>query len=612
MKVGAHYLGRGECEFVVWAPLLTNVSVKLVEPFQRVIPMKANAEGYWRVAVEDVPPGALYFYQLEDRISRPDPASYFQPRGVHGPSQVVDPNEFSWEDQPWKGISLKDFIIYELHVGTFTREGKFESVISHLNYLKDLGVTAVELMPVCQFSGLRNWGYDGVYPFAPQHSYGGPNGLKALVNACHKAGLAVILDVVYNHLGPEGNYLSEFAPYFTERYKTLWGKAINFDGPYSDEVRAFFIHNALYWIAEYRVDALRIDAIHGIFDFSTKHFLQELGESVHTQAKKLGRHIYVMAESDLNDVRVISPTEAGGYGLDAQWNDDFHHALRALLTGEKKGYYQDFGDIRHLEKAFREGFVYSGEYSQFRKRRHGSPSKDRPAHQFVVYSQNHDQIGNRMQGDRLSQTQSLDQLKLAAGTVILSPYLPLLFMGEEYGETSPFQYFVDHSDPDLMEAVRKGRKEEFASFAWEGKVPDPLDEGTFLNSKIKIDTHRQDHHHTLFRFYKELIGLRKNIPALSHLSKENMEIMAFLEKALFVRRWIDNDDVFLMYNFGPEIVKARLRLPEGTWHKILDSSETVWGGKGGLSENHVKTQASELFMSIYPYSFVLYRMSKKE
>ena len=345
---------------------------------------------------------------------------------------------------------------------------------------------------------------------------------------------------------PEGNYLSNFGPYFTDRYKTPWGDAINFDGQYSDEVRRFFILNSLYWITEYHIDALRIDAIHGIFDFSAKYFLCELGEIVHENAKAMNRHIYVIPESDLNDVRTINPIEMGGYGIDAQWNDDFHHSLHTLITGENNGYYEDFGKIEHLEKAFREGFVYSGEYSAFRKRRHGSSTKDRPVHQFIVFSQNHDQVGNRATGDRLSQTQSFEKLKLAAGVVILSPCIPLLFMGEEYGEKAPFQYFISHSDDALIEAVRKGRKEEFSSFQWEKEIPDPQAESTFLNSKINIELHTHGKHNMLYRFYKELIRLRKVTPSLSNLSKENMEVKGFEEeKALFVRRWVKGDEIFV-------------------------------------------------------------------
>jgi maltooligosyltrehalose trehalohydrolase len=609
IKIGANYLGNRSCEFIVWAPLLKDVSLKIVSPSERIMPMEMDNKGYWKVTADGVSPGALYFYRIENKIDRPDPASRFQPEGVHGHSQVIDPNEFHWGDDDWKGIDLKDFIIYELHAGTFTKEGTFEAVIPYLDYLKDLGITAIELMPVAQFPGSRNWGYDGVYLFAPQNSYGGPNGLKALVNACHKKGFAVILDVVYNHLGPEGNYLSNFGPYFTNRYKTLWGDAVNLDGPFSDEVRRFFISNALYWITEYHIDALRLDAIHGIYDFGARHLLQELGEIVHQNADALNRKIYVIAESDLNDVRVINPVEIGGYGLDAQWNDDFQHSLHTLTTGENKGYYEDFGEMWHLEKAYKEGFVYSGEYSKYRKRRHGSSTKDRPAHQFIVFSQNHDQVGNRAMGDRLSQTQSSEKLKLAAGIVILSPYIPLLFMGEEYGETSPFQYFVSHSDEALIEAVRKGRKEEFSSFQWQGEIPDPQSETTFLNSKISIELHREGRHNILFKFYKELIRLRKEVPALSNLNKENMEVKGFEEQmALVVRRWFKDDVVLCIYNFDEKDVRIKLMIPEGVWKKILDSSSEEWEGSGGLSEEKIESHGSEALISIKPHSFLLYRL----
>jgi len=575
--------------------------------------MKKISKGYWKSAVENVFPGLLYFYRLEDKIDRPDPASRFQPNGVHGPSQIIDLNAFLWGDDDWKGIPLKDYVIYELHIGTFTKGGTFESIIPYLDYLKELGITAIELMPVAQFPGDRNWGYDGVYPFAPQNSYGGPHGLKTLVNACHKEGLAVILDVVYNHLGPEGNYLNNFGPYFTNKYKTPWGDAINFDGPYSDEVRKFFIQNALYWITEFHMDALRIDAVHGIFDFSAKHFLQELGEAVYKQAEALGREVCIIPESDLNDVRLINPIEVGGYGLDAQWNDDFHHSLHALLTGENAGYYEDFGKLEHMEKASKEGFVYSGHYSKFRKRRHGSSSKNRPAQQFIVFSQNHDQVGNRLSGDRLAATQALEKLKLAAGVVILSPFIPLVFMGEEYGETSPFQYFVSHSDKNLIEAVRKGRKDEFASFQWEGEIPDPQAESTFLNSKIHIELRHHGEHKILFEFYKKLIELRKEIPSLRNLNNETMEVKGFEEgKTLFLRRWFRDDEVFCIYNFNNKKVKTVLKIPEGIWNKILDSSSKEWGGNGSSTENKIESFGSEILLSLNPHSIVLYRMISLE
>ena len=584
MNLGA-CLKSGTCAFSVWAPFSRRVEVKILSPDERAIPLVENSMGYWSGMVENASPGIRYVYRLDDEKERPDPASRFQPLGVHGPSQVIDPDEFAWGDHGWKGIPLKDFIIYELHTGTFTKQGTFESIIPHLDYLKELGIRAVELMPVAQFPGTRNWGYDGVYPYAVQNSYGGPEGLKRLVNACHQKGLAVALDVVYNHLGPEGNYLRDYGPYFTDKYKTPWGDAINFDGPYSDEVRRYFIGNALYWVTEFHVDALRIDAIHGIFDFSAKHFLQELGEAVHHRAEELGRHVYVIPESDLNDVRVINPLEIGGYGLDAQWNDDFHHCLRTLITAEKSGYYEDFGTIDQMEKAYRDGFVYSGQYSPFRKRRHGSSSKDRPAQQFVVFSQNHDQVGNRVQGERLSSLVSFEALKLAAGCVILSPYLPLLFMGEEYGETAPFLYFVSHSDPDLIEAVRNGRKEEFKAFGWEGEPPDPQDERTFLASELHWEEQTKGSHGTLLRFYKQLIALRTRTPALFELERERTEVGdCAAEKVLTMRR--RNGDgksrVCVLLNFMANDVSLQATLPEGPWEKILDSSDGMWEGPGAV------------------------------
>lgn len=613
LNLGASVIDKGKVRFMVWAPNVKNLSVKIFRKNNiSIIPFKKDPSGYFEGVAENTFAGENYFYLLDNNAQYPDPASRFQPEGVHEPSQIIDPNGFQWDDDNWKGMEIKDFIIYELHVGTFTKEGTFDAIIPQLDYLKELGITAVELMPVAQFPGSRNWGYDGVYPFAVQNSYGGPHGLKALVNACHEKGLAVILDVVYNHLGPEGNYLSSFGPYFTDRYKTPWGDAVNFDGPYSDEVRRFFINNALYWITEYHIDALRIDAIHGIFDFSAKHFLQELSEFVHKQAEVLGRKIYLIAESDLNDVRGINPVEIGGYGLDAQWNDDFHHSLHPLITEEKNGYYEDFGEIGHLEKAFREGFVYTDEYSKYRKRRHGSSTKDRPAHQFIVFSQNHDQVGNRAMGDRLSQTQLFEKLKLAAGVVIFSPYIPLLFMGEEYGETAPFQYFVSHSDENLIEAVRKGRKEEFSSFQWQGEIPDPQDENTFLNSKINIGLHREGKHAALFKFYRKLIKLRKEIPAFFNLSKENMEVKGFEEEnALFVRRWFKGGEVFSLYNFNDRSAKIKLTVPEGIWKKILDSSLKSRNKNSRLSEEETDSSGSEVSVNLNPYCFVVYKMIKE-
>ncbi len=581
MRIGANYLGEGRCEFVVWAPLLKAVSVKIVSPAERIIPMEQDNRGYWKTVVENVFPGSLYLYRLENEKERPDVSSHFQPNGVHGPSQVIEHKAFKWEDWDWKGIPLSEMIMYELHIGTFTSEGTFNSLIPRIAELGEIGINAIELMPVAQFPGERNWGYDGSFPFAVQNSYGGPGGLKIFVNECHKKGVAVIIDVVYNHLGPEGNYLTDFGPYFTNKYQTPWGMTINFDDAYSDEVRKFFIENAMHWFRNYHIDALRLDAIHGITDMSAKPFLKELSEKVEEFSDKKGRKFYLIAESDLNDARVIIPREAGGYGLDAQWNDDFHHSLHTILTGEKNGYYMDFGKIEHYVNALREGFVYSWRYSEFRKRYHGSSSRERPCSQFIVFSQNHDQVGNRMLGERLSILVGFEALKLVAGVVILSPYIPLLFMGEEYGEETPFLYFISHSDPDLVEAVLKGRKEDFDTFRWQGEPPDPQSIDTFMKSKIDWGKRKSGHQKILLEFYKQLIKLRKEMPALFSLEKNNLEVMGHEdEKVVFLRRWKDNNHVFIIFNFNSEEVTLKVHLPAGKWSKIMESSDSLWGGQG--------------------------------
>jgi maltooligosyltrehalose trehalohydrolase len=603
-SLGATYLGEGRCQFRVWAPLIQKVEVRIVSPGERIIPL-SREDGYHHALAEKIEPESLYVFRLDGQKERPDPASRFQPQGVHNPSAVVNPY-CAWEDRAWLGLPLQDYIIYEIHVGTFTPAGTFESIIPHLAELKDLGITAVELMPVAQFPGSRNWGYDGVHPFAVQNSYGGPEGLKKLVNACHQRSLAVILDVVYNHLGPEGNYLQDFGPYFTDRYKTYWGSAINFDGPYSDDVRRFFIENALYWVTEFHLDALRIDAVHAILDFSAQPFLGELAQAVHEQAERLNRKIHLIAESDLNDTRLIHSREFGGFGLDAQWNDDFHHALHTLLTNERTGYYQDFGEIRHLVKAFREGFVYSGDYSLYRRRRHGNSSRDVPALRFVVFAQNHDQVGNRMLGDRLSDRFSFERLKLAAGVVLLSPFIPLLFMGEEYGEEAPFQYFVSHSDPGLIEAVRRGRRKEFATFQWEEEPPDPQDEMTFLRSKLNHKLRHEKQHGLLLEVYKELIRLRQTLSPLGLLSQDQMEAIGFeKEKTLFIRRWKGNEEIVILYHFDDSQRSIDLPVPAGSWRKEFDSEEERWGGKRSWVPLDLKSKG-QISVSLGPRAFTLF------
>ncbi len=606
VDLGAWPVGPSFVRFRVWAPYAHRVAVRLFgadgQPLpQAPIPLASRDLGYFEATVPGVEPGIRYRYVLDGQKERPDPASRFQPDGVHGPSAVVDPASFQWSDQHWCGLPPGELMIYELHTGTFTPEGTFQAIIPHLDYLRDdVGITAIELMPVAQFPGTRNWGYDGVYPFAPQASYGRPEGLKALVDACHAKGLAVVLDVVYNHLGPEGNYLGDFGPYFTDRYRTPWGSAINYDGPDSDEVRHYVISNALYWVTEYHIDALRLDAIHGIFDFSARHILYDLAEAVHAEAARLGRSILVIAESDLNDVRIIAPPAEGGHGLDAQWNDDFHHALHTLLTGERSGYYEDFGCLDHLATALREGFVYSGQRSSYRRRRHGNSARHRPASQFIVCAQNHDQVGNRACGDRLSTLVPNEALKVAAAAVLLGPNIPLLFMGEEYGETAPFQYFTEHGDPALVEAVRQGRRADFAAFGWPGEVPDPQDPATFERSRVcgKPQTATQA---SLLRWYRRLIALRKSIPALGtspspspSLSEHQHRVWTDeAAQVLLLHRWVavgaggasagpppagDGQTALLILGFNKVPASLTLHEPEGTWTLYLDASAEEFGG----------------------------------
>ncbi len=578
------------------------MELHVVSPGECIVPMERDSFGYWSATVEGVQPGALYFYRLDGRRDRPDPASRFQPAGVHGPSQVTDPT-FAWDDGTWRGVPLEDYITYELHIGTFTAGGTFDSAIGALDELANLGVTAVEIMPVAQFPGERNWGYDGVLPFAVQNSYGGPEALKRLVRACHRRGLAAVLDVVYNHFGPEGNYLREFGDYFTAEYQTPWGEAVNFDGPGSDEVRRFCLENALYWIHDFHFDALRLDAIHAIYDRSASPFLRQLAGAVRAVSNRLGRRIYAIPESDLNDARIVTPPELGGHGFDAQWNDDFHHALHVLLTGESNGYYQDFGEIWHLRKAYRDGFVYTGQYSRGRGRAHGNDSRRTPSARMVVFSQNHDQVGNRMLGERLISLAGFESAKLAAGAVILSPFLPLLFMGEEYGEDAPFLYFVSHSDPALIEAVRNGRKQEFAEFNWREEPPDPDAEETFRRSKLRRRTGGE--HGVLRDFYGELIRLRRTHPALSLLSKDNLDAVGFeKQRVLFLSRWNGPSRAWLAFHFGGAETAVPLPVRNGSWTKLIHSGDPRWRGSLDLPE--ALDSDGEIVLTLGPRSFAAY------
>jgi maltooligosyltrehalose trehalohydrolase len=542
--LGANPVAPGRWEFRVWAPQREKVELHIVAPAERRVAMTKNDDGYHEVTL-DAAPGTRYFFNL-DGTDRPDPASRFQPEGVHGPSELVA-SDFAWRDAKWKGIALEDYVIYELHVGTFTREGTFDAIIPKLRELKELGITAIELLPIAQFPGSRNWGYDGTYVSAVQSSYGGAAGLKRLVDAAHQIGLAVLLDVVYNHLGPEGNYLSEYGPYFTDRYKTPWGLALNFDGAHSDHVRWYFIHSALMFIDEFHIDGLRVDAVHAIIDHSAEPFLQDLTTAVRERASDLGRKVFTIAESDLNDPRVITPKRDFGIGFDAQWTDDFHHALHVLLTGERDGYYVGFQGVKDFARVWSTGYLYTGQHSIYRNRRYGLKPRTKNGAQFVVCMQNHDQVGNRMTGDRLASLVPYEKLRIAAAAVVLSPFLPMLFMGEEYGEKAPFQYFTSHSDPALIEAVRKGRAEEFDDFEWKGEPPDPHAEETFEKSKLNWELLSKEEHAALRKLYADLLRLRREIPSLRSLNLEHVKTTVDEQKRTLL---VQRGDVVIAFNFS--------------------------------------------------------------
>ncbi|HET7179567.1 MAG TPA: malto-oligosyltrehalose trehalohydrolase [Chryseosolibacter sp.] len=570
--VGA-FLHEHSCSFTVWAPFRKKVEVILEDLSSRRM-LERDADGYWTCSVDEISAGARFLYRLDGDAKFPDPASRAQPDGVHGPSEVVE-EAYPWQDTGWQGLSTAAMVIYELHVGTFTDRRKFEGVISKLPYLQALGVNAIELMPVAQFPGARNWGYDGVFPFAVQNSYGGPRGLKDLVNQAHLHGIAIILDVVYNHQGPEGNYLAEYGPYFTDKYKTGWGQAINFDDAWCDGVRHFYWQNALMWLDEFHVDSLRLDAVHAIRDFSARHFIEELSLRVKALEEKTGRRKTLIAEFDLNNPRYVSPLSRGGYGLDAQWADEFHHALHVLITGETDGYYEDFGSTDHLAHAMKNSYVYTGQYSVHRKKHFGREPLGTTYDQFVVFAQNHDQVGNRLLGDRLSMVVSREALKLAAATVLLSPHVPLLFMGEEYGEKHPFQYFVSHTDKHLVEQVRKGRKEEFAYFNWEGPVPDPQAEATFeactLSWPVDVDSK------VLSDFYRHLITFRKTRPAMQGRTRDSLKMLSWENGVVLFERRHADDYLLIALNFNK--ATASLPLPgDKQFRKIFDSASSKWGG----------------------------------
>ncbi|HEY3760575.1 MAG TPA: malto-oligosyltrehalose trehalohydrolase [Verrucomicrobiae bacterium] len=531
--------------FRVWAPFPKKVELHLKG---KTHPMKSDERGWWTREVKSAKAGDDYGFVLDGAGPFPDPRSKSQPNGVHKLSRLVDEDGFKWKDKNFQAQPLSSAIIYELHIGTFTSKGKFLSAIEKLDHLVALGITHVELMPVIEFSGDHGWGYDGVDLFAPHHAYGKPDDLKAFVDACHSRGLGTILDVVYNHVGPSGNYLGKFGPYFTQKFRTCWGEGVNFDDADSGEVRQFFCDNALMWLRDYHFDGLRLDAVHGIFDTSAVHILEQLKVEVEKLSAQLGRHLVLVPESDMNNPRLLWTRERGGFQLDAQWSDDFHHALHTVLTGERTGYYSDFGKLSDLAKALRHAFVYDGKYSKHRHRFHGRPVDGLSGHRFLAYLQNHDQVGNRARGDRSSQMLNINQLKLAAALVLTSPFVPMLFQGEEWGASTPFCYFTSFDEPELARAVREGRCREFAAFGWKPEdTADPQALETFKSSKLNWPEISQSPHGEILDWHKKLIQLRHAEPDLSDGRLEHVRVN-YDEQ----RRWlvVERNSVVAVYNFS--------------------------------------------------------------
>jgi len=540
------------------------------------LPLKETEPHFFMTTVEGVDINSLYTFYLDGEGPFPDPRSHYQPEGVHGFSQVVDHESYAWQDDDWKGIELPKMVLYEIHVGTFSRKGTFLAIAERLDYLKDLGINAIELMPVNQTPGRWNWGYDGTGLFSVNCNYGSPEDLKFLVDNCHRKEMAVILDIVYNHFGPEGTYLREFGPYFTGKHRTPWGEALNYDDAYSHVVREMVKDSIIHWVENYHLDGFRLDAVHAIEDESSPHILQEIAATADRLSKKQGKPVWVIAETDENDVKLINPRKEGGYGIHAQWMDDFHHCVHTTLTGENRGYYADYGRFRDFEKVFK-NYLYTGEYSLFWKKKRGTDGSSRPGHQFMVAVQTHDQVGNRAQGERLTSLVDFPYLKTAAGLLFFSPYLPLIFMGEEYGEKNHFLFFTDYGDPELKKAVSRGRREEFRDFDWED-VPDPQEEQTFYSSLLTPREHWDNQQRRLYHYYRDLIKLRKNHPVLRTPDRRSTMIKTNpSNRVLELTRRKGEQILTGLFNLGEKTVA----LPALTG-EVLFSSE--WQRYGGNKE----------------------------
>lgn len=576
-KIGANY-STGKCEFSVWAPEKDQMFLHLETPQEQVIEMEKTSDGYFTKTINDVQAGTRYRFGPGISEKFPDPASHFQPDGVHGPSEIVDHCEYQWKDTSWSGLPLQSLVFYEVHVGTFTPEGTFEAMIPLLDELAETGINAIEIMPVSQFPGNRNWGYDGVYPYAVQSSYGGPQKFKEFVDAAHSKGIAVFLDVVFNHLGPEGNYFDRFGPYFTDTYCTPWGNAINFDGSWSDGVREYFANSILHWYENYHLDGLRVDAVHMMFDNGAVHFWELANEKLDRLRQKLGRSFYLVAECDLNSPKVTKLPQNGGWGFNVQWLDDFHHALYVLLDKEGQDRYEDFGQMEQLAKAYTDGFVHSGEYVKFRKRKHGSTSVGVPGDQFIVFNQNHDQVGNRVGGERLSMLVDFERQKLAAAAILLSPYLPMLFMGEEFAADTPFFYFVSHSEEELIKMVVEGRRKEFENYKWEVDPPNPQEEETFEKSKLNWSQRNSGRHLVMLNWHKKLIELRRSHPVLANFNKNDIRVTLFGEKGFVLHRKSSDEqhELICIFNLGTNRDSFTIPHRRKHWKKLVDSRDPEW------------------------------------
>lgn len=596
--LGLNFNNEGKPEFRVWAPVADQIDIII----NGSVIHGAEREyfGYWSIKENlNIRPGDTYKIRINSKDAFPDPVSLLQPDGVHGPSEAVDLNGFTWEDSSWNGLSDEN-IFYELHTGTFSAQGTFDGIRSRIEYLKDLGINTIEIMPVAQFPGSRNWGYDGVYIYAVQNSYGGPYELQKLVNTCHLNGIAVFLDVVYNHFGPEGNYVNNFAPYFTDNYKTPWGSAINFDNNWCDGVRHFYVENMLMWFRDFHIDGLRLDAVHAIKDFSAKHIVRELRENADELEKITGKKYMLVAESDLNDTKFIDKPELGGYGIDKQWCDEWHHALHSVITGERTGYYSDFGEMRHIVKSFTDAFVYDGIWSEHRKRTFGSNTKGFSRNKFVVFTQNHDHIGNRMLGERLGRLVDFETLKVAATAMFISPFVPLIFMGEEYDAPNPFLYFTSHSDEELVSLVSKGRKDEFSDFIYSDIFPEPQSETVFLESTLNFNI--SGNHRQLFNFYRELIKLRKTHPVIGKY--DFYEVIKFQEAdAIILKGRTGNDSILAFLNFSQDKISFNTAEYDSVSKElVLYSASELWGGPILSSEIRV----NEREVMINPCSAIIF------